>query len=96
MAESLNRKQNFIDNVIRKITLMADSIDDLTKYIDIFLKREYNSGGADPITDDDCAFKDITAAELAQSKNLVDGINAKLDENSEALRKIMENLRKVN
>ena len=95
MAITLNRKQNFIESVIRKVTLMADSIDDLTKYIDIFLKREYNSGET-AIVDADCEFVDLTAAELFLAKNLLDGVNAKLDENSEVLRKIMENLRKVN
>ena len=61
----MSEKTDFVECMQRSITQIAQHASLGKELVSIWTKREYQSGGADEITDEDIATTGITAAEMA-------------------------------
>jgi hypothetical protein len=64
-AENMATKLTLAGQAQASATTMAQIGEDLASLVDVYFDRGYDSGGSNPIIDDDLASLGITAAQLA-------------------------------
>lgn len=61
----MSEKTDFVENLRRSITQIAQHATNGEELVSTWTKREYQSGGSDEMTDEDISSTGITAAEMA-------------------------------
>lgn len=74
-ANKVAKKQGFANQVLELVTKLSE-IDDLRE---VYFDREYNSGGANEITDDDLSDLGITASEFTEGLTLIENLRKLLN-----------------
>lgn len=68
----MTKKETFIHNSLMQMTLIIQASNNIEDSIEVFMDRGYNSGGDNPITDEDLTSFGITLAQFIQIKQFSD------------------------
>ena len=77
-----SRKVDFALAVRKAVTALAEAAERIQELDDIYGDSGYDSGGSDPITDEDIAGHDITASDLANASTLAANLALFLNDGS--------------
>jgi hypothetical protein len=72
-------KVTFVNGLLAKAKILAEVDRDLREFYATYFDRGYNSGGADPIIDDDISSLNVTATEAADMITLMEQLQKFFD-----------------